>query len=478
MPIFAKPPDPRKSIVLKHKAPWLNRANTYEALPDRMDDFGGLVSTGRDPSKSAKTLLNFAQFSLIPMNVMAFGSVIPGLILIATALPGKHGRKAHPLIANSSIVSILVGVVLIAVAYYIWHIVAKVSRVRNEIFKRDIVRMRLQTCFGITDYVYNESEDGQPVLEKFLNSLKIKDGCWNRFHYNDYFRGTYQNTPFVFLDCDLINHVNSGKNGSDYTVFKGQVILLESCEKLTNADKAFRTTIYPQKSDGYFGSHLEKLTIEQCYPIEDVLNKLLSGKAFLSGGGVANEVGLKHYRNPDGVSVLGSQIDRKTEELQRVSDELSEAEQHNDTLAVNKKMAEASALMDELVKLNRRYMSAMGVRADVPEKDDVDEKMDGSDFDWNSASSRSDTIDTFGMIERNASVLRDVQEIADCETGFVFSGKSIVIILQNSFDPFEFRFREMFSSYRSLHDKVDRQVGWFWSMLKTLEKTGWIGEKR
>ena len=78
------------------------------------------------------------------------------------------------------------------------------------------------------------------------------------------------------------------------------------------------------------------------------------------------------------------------------------------------------------------------------------------------------------LLLTHESVFYDIQRLASCDTGFILSNKFLIILLVNEYDPFEFNMKDLFKSYDQLANKIDAQAGWIWSIIKEVEKTGWI----
>ena len=77
------------------------------------------------------------------------------------------------------------------------------------------------------------------------------------------------------------------------------------------------------------------------------------------------------------------------------------------------------------------------------------------------------------LMEKNASILRSIQQIANCDAGFVLSNNYLAVILANDFDPFEVKRKDIKKSDAFI-DTIDAQAGWLQSIINEVKKTGWI----
>ena len=96
--------------------------------------------------------------------------------------------------------------------------------------------------------------------------------------------------------------------------------------------------------------------------------------------------------------------------------------------------------------------------------------------DRQSGSDASSHLNNDGILQMNdrSPIFHAIQQITDCDTGFVLSNNFLTIILSNNYDPFEFNSKELFKSHDQFISQIDAQVSWIWSIFKEVEKTGWL----
>ena len=475
MSIFAAPNKPTFNLRLKGKAPWRKKNQVFEPLPEQADDFFSMEPQGAAKGKSAKFRLTLALLAKPPVNLFGYILFFGGIVIGISVLPGKRSHQSHPLINDSIVQSIIVGLVCAGVAIVLWKVAELIEKKRNEIFKREIVQEHLKRCFDVRDYAYNELDEGRMILVTFLESLGIKEGSWNRFTYNDYFQGVYKKSPFIFFDCKLVNHVDAGRNSVDYTRFQGQIILFELNRKVTNKGKGYRVLMFPVEQDKKSRSQEEQIVtvqIEECEEINDSIAQLLSGNCKLSEQVSATQI----QKSMDSINDMVEEMNRKVERYDELEKSL---ESETDPEIAEEIKEDLLDIMKEMVALQKKINVSFGmsiINIDELEKkiaslesiDDIDKVFTDDDDDEVS-------IDTELLLRSQEHVWLDIHHAAQCEIGIVVSGNRLAIIMQNSFDPFEFGYKEMFSSFSKLEQNIDNQVSWLWSIVRSLETTGWIG---
>lgn len=467
MSIFDSPKK-LKNIKLKQKGPWKDKSQTFEALPEVW---------GEDPNndengKNIKFRLNLLQFFIPILNVLGYILFFGGVIFIVSVFPDKQTHHAHPLIGDSIIASIIIALVLVVIAFLDWGWVHKLEKKRNKTFKQDIVLRRLQTCFDVTEYVYNQADQGAVLLIDFIKSLQVKSGSWNQFSYNDYFRGTYEGSPFILFDCTFENHQQSGRNSVDYLLYKGQIILIELNQKLTDSRHTYRSDMeYIINENGEYIPANKAFELEKCERISTKgLVNLLSGKIELQKQKTADE--LMNVINNEDLEEFNKDLEASNLRIEEYMKEMEEAIRNKDHKRIEEikhEMELEKQDADDMVRrLNERLHDVCGEDImNIVEDDSTSEDNENDE-----------PIDTIQLVKSQSLTFEEVLQAAKCEVGMIFSGNQLVLLLQNKFDPFEFEFTDMFRSYSSVLKRTDHQVSWLWSIFSALKKTGWIGANK
>ena len=162
-----------------------------------------------------------------PVTVAGIIMALMGVGVQMSAISDKYGRNPQPVTAEDFWYAILAGLALVIGGFALILLGVFMRKKRNEVFKKDIVRKRLECDFEISDYIYNSNSNNKISTFTLLYSLNIRNNCWNIIEYNDYFVGKYHGAPFLFFDCKLYNMVISGKSSTDYLLFSGQVVILK-----------------------------------------------------------------------------------------------------------------------------------------------------------------------------------------------------------------------------------------------------------
>ena len=272
-----------------------------------------------------------------------------------------------------------------------------------------------------------------------------------------------------------MNHEEVGRNSADYTLFQGQIILFELNRKLTNKDKGYRVMLTPVEQDKKHQSEENQVftvQIEACEALSDSISELLAGKCKLS-----EQVSMTQFhKSADSFNEMLEELNQKMARFNELREEL---ENETDPEIIEDLKEDILDTMKEMVAIQKKINQTAGmsiINIDEMEKkiaelesiDDLDTIIPEEDDDEIS-------IDTERLLRTREHVWLGMREAAQCEIGVVVSGNRLAIIMQNSFDPFEFGYREMFSSFNKLNQKIENQVSWLWSVIRQFESTGWIG---
>ena len=240
------PFNPIKTFIPKYpkNAPWDNQS--FEHFPEldgeiNKNSLCTIDNLDEDDEKTIKRKLN--RLTLTSVILTIIGSIL--FIVLGIASESEEGSSierffyfiSDALGLHDSFGYLLL-IMIVPVAFIVLFISYKIDKKRNTIFKQWFIQSRLQKYFNISDYIYNEIDAGKAEIFNFLNSLNILNNTWISFKYNDYFRGTYQNTPFLFFDCVL-----SGRQDCDVEHFKGQIILIHLREISDDYSLGVRTYI-------------------------------------------------------------------------------------------------------------------------------------------------------------------------------------------------------------------------------------------
>ncbi|MBQ9817927.1 MAG: hypothetical protein IJM59_10765 [Proteobacteria bacterium] len=423
------------------------------------------ANSGDDGGKSSKFKLNLIHFIMAPLSLLGVLTGLGGFIIAASGCPDKHSHKAHPLLADSSLVSIAVGIGVIIVSFIIWSGVSKLKSEKNIIFKKNIIQKELMQHFYIHEYIYNQEGSGQNVYQ-ILRVLKIAENSWNTLDFNDYFSGKYKDTPFLFLDCELKEKVGSGKQSRVYERFIGQVLILKYHAEY---NLSHRVSIPEMPEPLHFSGTLAQ--------VSNILDLNCPLDVCIIGASNAND-----FENMIGGIEDVQVVTPNMQNMSKLMDEIKALEKNGDIDLLTQKCAE----LNRMISSTNSDISRMNVlmqEIEMAEKTgDIDlmtekcAELNGLMNDTNQNMSSKNVkqspseFDVEQYIHSISGTLNAVANAAECNTSFIFSGKYLAIILNNKFDPFEFGTMDTFRSYRSLYKRVQGEVHWLTLIFEALEK--------
>ena len=423
------------------------------------------ANSGDDGGKSSKFKLNLIHFIMAPLSLLGVLTGLGGFIIAASGCPGKHSHKANPILADSSLVSIAVGIGVIIVSFIIWSGVSRLKSEKNIIFKKNIIQKELMQHFYIHEYIYNQEGSGQNVYQ-ILQLLKIANNSWNIMDFNDYFSGKYKDTPFLFLDCELKEKVGSGKQSKYYDRFMGQVLILKYRAEY---NLSHRISIPGAPDPFHFSGSL--LPVFRVLDLDRLLNECIIGAP--EDNNLGNMSG-----GIEDVQVVTPDM----QDMSKLMDEIKALEKNSDIDLLTQKCAE----LNRMISSTNSDISRMNVlmqEIEMAEKTgDIDlmtEKcaelnrlMNDTNQNMSSKSVKQSPseFDVEQYVHSISGTLNAVVNAAECNTSFIFSGGYLAIVLENQFDPFEFGTMDTFRSYQSLHKRVQGEVHWLTLIFEALEK--------
>lgn len=459
MNVFSKPQKKNKSIKYKTLAPWKKSKESSRKLGwgDQnvaYSNFGSYVD--REIDGGVRLKLNILQILGGPVTALGIIVFFGGLFVQGTACPGKNGRSAHPVIANSFWFTVLTGLGIIIVGFLIIYLGSVIKEKRNEVFKRDIVRKCLERNFEISDYIYNSNFRSEGYAVTLLCHLNIRNNQWNRVEYNDYFVGRYNHLPFIFFDCKLINHEGYGKNSTDYVLFRGQVIVLKlnkpvdfGCQFILE-DGDVQLKAYDSLLDDFDPLLNGERTLDNSVlsdAVNDRLKKLEDYRKHLESDLSA----LKNARE----SLDNFDADKWNAFIQAHTDCNGNIDINDETLTAEERdlVQKYEITRDAMLHLSQSGQS----KSFIPFHTDANAMQNA----------RQRLLSMYAT-------LTEVVQNAQCEVGWILAGSYLVIILENAFDPFEFGFADLFRSCKKISNRVDKQVQWLCSVLEPHVRAGLI----
>ena len=470
MAIFRAPKDFSADVRLTRQAPWLKQDQVFEPLPDNADDSADasfpIELQGQNAGESLVHKLSYMQMRIKATVAVGFIAIFGGvgLIYFSGAL-AKSYNVSFPLIIVVGFVAFVLSCLLLVKSN-------KATERHNEIFKNQLIRSRLKKCFDVKDYVYNGEEKYKPSLTTFLQSLGIKENVWNELTYNDYFRGAYKQSPFIFIDCQLVKG-ESGRNPTGNTMFKGQIIVFQLNRRLTYQGLGYRVMMKMADADDQHPSQEKQdyiLRVETCDGFSSSVSSLFSRECVISDQNpidsfTKSEVSVDKMitdlnLNLTRMSVIQDALDQETDPKKILQLKIKKRQMLEDMVEIQNKLSQLEK--EPMVSVEELKKKIAEMEAD----EDMDAEKLGVDM-------RS--MPTKQLLRFQKRVWFDIRDAAQCETAIVVYGSHLVIIMQNNFDPFEFGFQDMFTSDTKLIEKIDRQVSWLWSVIRPLEATGWIG---
>ncbi len=387
MNVFEKPVSQDRDIYFAATAPWKKSAGQSNGWNDSAtNNFG---SHGTEAIASAVRLkLDVCQLLGSTLTALGVIGILGGMVVLATCCSGRHShRPAHPVIANSFVLTILTGIGIIVVAIIIECIATSLMKKRQEIFKREIVQKRLEHDCEILDYFYTDVSKEEGYAVQLLQKLFIRDNSWKELKFNDYIVGKYHSAPFIFFDCTLNKTIkDKGDKNHTCTHFKGQILIF----KMKHAVD-FGCQFYIDSAG---------INVAPNYSNFSAFEDLLTGKKNLK------------------------------EQIELDSDEMR----------------------NNVVEVKQKKYEVVGGNLN-----DVDRVLEARNY-----------------LTSKLSQLNEVNRNAQCNVGWIISGCYLVVILENTFDPFEFSFSDLFRSNKKVVTRVDKQAQWLTSIMEPHLRAGLI----
>ncbi|MBQ9396003.1 MAG: hypothetical protein IJU23_10910 [Proteobacteria bacterium] len=457
MNVFEKPVSQDRDIYYSATAPWKKSAGQSNGWNDSAtNNFG---SHGTEAIASAVRLkLDVCQLLGSTLTALGVIGILGGMVVLATCCSGRHShRPAHPVIANSFVLTILTGIGIIVAAVIIECIATSLMKKRQEIFKREIVQKRLEHDCEILDYFYTDVSKEEGYAVQLLQKLFIRDNSWKELKFNDYIVGKYHSAPFIFFDCTLNKTIkDKGDKNHTYTHFKGQILIF----KMKHAVD-FGCQFYIDSAG---------INVAPSYSIFSAFEDLLTGKKNLK-----DQIELAPDEMKDDVvevkqkkyEVIRGNLNDVDRVLEGVDKDalLSFMESYKDIPIDKINEDNLSEQEIELLKIYTKHqklcekLAASVKKIEKPKKARTDEEAMHEAKEY---------------LTSKLSQLNEVNRNAQCNVGWIISGCYLVVILENTFDPFEFSFSDLFRSNKKVVTRVDKQAQWLISIMEPHLRAGLI----